>query len=148
MTSYGLFLLRSIAGFGLSALFAFASLIFARVLFRLAIGDLVLHGYLWAGDVYVIALFSGIGAASGLGTALGWYGSDIAPRLRSLQSLGWLALGVATAWAAYGYKTIIDPYATYENNEVSATAILWATLVPNIAASALGLYRQWRLGRM
>ena len=148
MASYGIFLLRLIAGFGLSALFGFAALIAARVLFRLAIGDLVLGGYMWAGDVYVVALFSGIGAAAGTGTALGWIGSDLAPKLRSFHALGWLLLGVATAWAAYGYKTVIDPYATYENNVVSQTAILWAMLVPNAAAAAVGLYRQWRAGHI
>ena len=146
MTSYGVFLLRLIAGFGLSALFGFAALIAARVLFRLVIVDLALGGYMWAGDVYVIALFSGIGAAAGTGTALGWIGTDIAPRLRSFHTLGWLLLGAATAWAAYGYKTIIDPYITYEQNVVAQTAIVWAVLVPNIAASALALYRQWRAG--
>ena len=148
MTSYGVFLLRVIAGFGLSALFGFASLMFARVLFRFVIGDLVLGGYLWAGDVYVIALFSGIGAAAGAGTVLGWIGSDIAPQLRSPYALGWLLLGAAAAWAAYGYKTIIDPYATYEHNVVSQTAVLWAVLAPNIAASVIGIYKQWRTGWM
>ena len=55
-------------------------------------------------------------------------------------------LGVAAAWAAYLYKTVIDPYATYESNEVSATAILWAVLVPSVVATAIGLYRHIRVG--
>ena len=146
MTSYSVFLLRVVAGFGLSALFGFASLIAARVLFRLVIGDLIFGGYIWAGDVYVIMLFSGIGTAAGTGTALGWLGSDIAPKLRSLHALGWQTLGVAAAWAAYAYKTVIDPYASYQNNEVSATAILWAVLVPNVIATAISLYRHIRVG--
>ncbi len=146
MTSYSIVLLRIVAGFGMSAFFAFAALITARVLFRLVIADLVVRDYTWAGDVYVIVLFSGIGVAAGTGTALGWLGSDIAPKLRSLHALGWQMLGIAAAWAAYLYKTVIDPYATYESNEVSATAILWAVLIPNVVATAIGLYRHIRVG--
>ena len=146
MTTYSVTLLRVVAGFGLSALLGFASLIAARVLLRFVFGDLVLGGYLWASDVYVVLLFSGIGTAAGAGTVLSWFGSDIAPRLRSLHTLGWQILGLAAAWAAYGYKTVIDPYVTYESNEVSATAILWAVLVPNIVASGIGLYRHIRFG--
>ncbi len=83
-----------------------------------------------------------------MGTALGWLGSDLAPKLRSLHSLGWVVLGVGAAWAAYGYKTVIDPYVTYESNEVTATALLWAVLFPNIVASGIGLYRQIRIGHV
>ena len=140
--------LRVIAGFGLSAKFGFASLIMARVLLRFVIGDLVLGGYLWATDVYAVLLFCGTGASAGVGIALGWLGSDIAPKLRSPHTLGWLVLGMAASWAAYGYKTVIDPYVTYESNEVTATAILWAVLVPNIVASCIGLYRHIRFGPM
>ncbi len=147
MTS-SLFLLRVVAGFGLSAVLGFASLIVARVLLRFVFGDLVLGGYLWAADVYVVLLFCGVGSAAGVGTALGWIGSDIAPKLRSPHTLGWQMLGIAAAWAAYGYKTVIDPYASYESNVVSATAILWAVLVPNIVASGIGLYRQIRVGHI
>ena len=139
-------LLRVIAGFGLSAILGFASLVTARVLLRFVFGDLVLGGYMWAADVYVVLLFCGIGAAAGVGTTLGWLGSDIAPKLRSPHTLGWLLLGLAAAWAAYYYKTIIDPYVTYESNEVTATAILWAVLAPNVVAACVGLYRQIRLG--
>ena len=147
MTSYGILLLRAIGGFGLSVIFSFLLLLlFDQVLYKLVIIDLVLGGYIWARDVYKITLFSGIGAAVGIGTVMGWFGSDLAPEARSLRALGWLLLGVAAAWAAYGYKTVIDPYATYEYAAVAQTAILWAVLVPNIAASALGLYRYWRAG--
>ena len=139
-------LLRVIAGFGLSAVFGFASLILASVLLRFVFGDLILGGYLWAADVYAVLLFCGIGTSAGVGTALGWLGSDIAPRMRSPHVLGWEILGVAAAWAAYGYKTVIDPYVTYESNEVTATAILWAVLLPNIVATCIGLYRQIRVG--
>ena len=125
---------------------SFASLMVARVLLRFVFGDLVLAGYLWASDVYVVLLFCGIGTAAGVGTALGWLGSDIAPKMRSPHVLGWGLLGVAAAWAAYGYKTVIDPYVTYESNEVTATAVLWAVLAPNIVACAIGLYRQIRVG--
>ena len=141
-----IFLLRVVAGFGLSALFGFASLIVARVLFGLVLRDLFLGGYTWVGDMYVVLLFSGIGTAAGTGTALGWLGSDIMPKLRSPHALGWQLLGLAAAWAAYGYKTIIDPYVTYESNVVSAAAILWAVLVPNIIAACVGAYRQMRFG--
>ena len=139
-------LLRVIGGFGLSAVLGFASLLVARLLLRFVFGDLVLAGYLWAADVYVVMLFCGIGTASGVGTALGWLGSDIAPKLRSPHVLGWELVGVAAAWAAYGYKTVIDPYITYESNEVTATAVLWAVLAPNIVATCIGLYRQMRTG--
>ena len=142
------FFLRVIAGFGLSALFGFASLILARVLLRFVFGDLVLAGYFWASDVYVVMLFCGIGTAAGVGTALGWLGSEIAPKLRSPHVLGWELLGVASAWAAYGYKTVIDPYVSYESNDVTATAILWAVLAPNLVATAIGLYRQMRVGHV
>ena len=142
-------LLRVIAGFGLSAILGgFASIISAYVLLRFVFGDLILGGYTWAADVYVVLLFCGIGTAAGVGTALGWYGSDIAPKLRSPHVLGWELLGVAAAWAAYGYKTVIDPYVTYESNEVTATAILWSVLAPNIVATAIGLYRQIRTGNV
>lgn len=120
----------------------------ARVLLRFVIGDLVLGGYLWAADVYAVLLFCGIGTAAGVGTALGWLGSDLAPKLRSPHVLGWMALGIAASWAAYGYKTVIDPYVTYESNEVTATAILWAVLAPNVLATAIGLYRQIRSGHV
>ena len=140
-------LLRVIAGFGLSAVFGFTSLMIARVLLRFVFGDLILvGGYIWAGDVYRVLLFCGIGAAAGVGTALGWLGSDIAPKLRSPHTLGWLLLGLAAAWVAYFYKTIIDPYVTYESNEVTATAVLWAVLAPNVVSTCVGLYRQIRLG--
>lgn len=142
-------LLRVSGGFGLSALLGgFASIISAYVLLRFVFGDLILGGYTWAADVYVVQLFCGIGAAAGVGTALGWFGSDIAPKLRSLHTVGWVILGVAAAWAAYGYKTVIDPYVTYESNEVTSTAILWAVLAPNIVATCIGLYRQIRIGHI
>ena len=148
MGSSLILLLRVIAGFGLSAVLGFTSLMVARVLLRVVFGDLVIGGYLWAADVYVVLLFCGMGTASGAGTALGWLGSDIAPKLRSPHVFGWVVLGVAASWAAYGYKTVIDPYVTYESNEVTATAILWAVLAPNIAATAIGLYRQMRTGNV
>ena len=141
-----LLFLRVAAGLGLSAIFGFASLIAARVLLRFVFGDLVLGGYLWAADVYVVLLFCGMGTAAGVGTALGWIGSDIVPMLRSPHTLGWVVLGVAASWAAYGYKTVIDPYVTYESNEVTATAILWSVLAPNVVATCIGVYRQIRVG--
>ena len=146
MASYSLIVLRVIAGFGLAALFGFAVLIVARVLFRLVIVDLIFGGYMWAGDVYVVMLFSGIGTAAGTGVALGWLGSDIAPKLSSPRALAWQFLGLAASWAAYAYKTRIDPYASYENNEVTATAVLWAVLAPGIVATAIGVYRYVRDG--
>ncbi len=121
---------------------------FARVLLRLVIADLVIRGYLGAGDVYVVTLFTGIGVGAGVGAALGWLGSDISPRLRSFHMLGWILLSVAVSWAAYVYKTEIDRYASFESNEVSQLAMLWAIVVPNVIASAIGLYRHIRLGPM
>ena len=148
MATHSVFFLRAFAGFGLSVLLAFGALMFARVLLRLVIADLVIRGYLGAGDVYVFTLFTGIGAGAGIGAALGWLGSDISPRLRSFHMLGWILLGVAVSWAAYVYKTEIDPYASFESNEVSQLAMLWAIVVPNVIASAIGLYRHIRLGPM
>lgn len=146
MTTHSVFLLRAFAGFGLSVLLAFSALIVARVLFRLVFGDLIIRGYLAAGDVYVITLFMGIGIGGGIGAALGWIGSDVTPRLRSFHALGWVILGIAASWAAYFYKTEIDVYASFENNEVSQVAILWAIVAPNVVTSAIGLYRHIRLG--
>ncbi len=129
--------LRAFGGFGLSALLCVTSVFITWAAYYLT-------DYSWPRDVYVVTWFTMMGVAAGAGTATAWLGSDVGGKARSL---GWVALGVIAAWAAYYYKTAIDPNpAPFSSREVSSTAILWALLAPNLAASAIALFRQIRMG--
>ena len=57
-------------------------------------------------------------------------------------------LGLIGAWAAYYYKTVVDPNpAVFSSREISSTAILWTDdCTPNVVASVIGAYRQIRTG--
>ena len=134
--------LRAFAGLGLSAILCITSVLIVWTLF-------FLMEYMWPRDVFAFLWFSGIGLSAGVGTVLAWLGSDVVTRLRSFSTVSWLAIGLAAAWAAYYFETVIDPNpAPFTSREITATAILWATLGPNVIASGVSVYRQLRSGWM
>ena len=68
-------------------------------------------------------------------------------RMKTLRTGAWVLLGLIGAWAAYYYKTVVDPNpAVFSSREISSAAILWAVIVPNVVASVVGAYRQIRTG--
>ena len=131
---------RIFGGFGLSAIFSGASLFLSWAVYYFT-------DYLAPPGVFIAMWFTMMGVCAGAGTATAWLGSGVSERLRSPTTVIWLALGLIGAWAAFYYKTRIDPNpAPFSSREVSATAILWATLAPNIAASAWGMIKHIRTG--
>ena len=103
--------------------------------------------FAWPRSVFIGLWFSSIGVCAGVGTTIAWVNTDVVPRLRSFSALLWVAIGLGVAWLAYYYKVVIDPNpAAFTSQEITATAIMWAMLVPNVAAVAIGLYRQIRAG--
>lgn len=132
--------LRIFGGFGLSAIFAGASLFISWALYYFT-------DYLAPPWAFIVLWFAAMGLSAGAGTATAWLGSGVSERLRAPTTLIWLALGLAGSWAAFYYKTQIDPNpAPFSSREVSATAIVWAVVVPNIAAAAWGTIRHVRTG--
>lgn len=128
--------IRVFAGFGLSTLLCITAVFVVWALYYFM-------DFLWPREVFVGLWFSMIGVGGGVGATIGWLSTDVVPRARSLPTLGWLAVGTASAWAAFYYKSVIDPNpAAFSSTEVSLTAIMWAILVPNILASGVGLVRQ------
>ena len=131
---------RIFGGFGLSAIFAGASLFISWALYYFT-------DYLAPPWAFIVLWFAAMGLSAGAGTAMAWLGSGVSERLRSPTTIIWLALGLAGAWAAFYYKTQIDPNpAPFSSREVSSTAILWAVVAPNIAAAAWGTLRHVRTG--
>ena len=131
---------RIFGGFGLSAIFAGASLFVSWALYYFS-------DYLAPPWAFIAMWFTMMGLCAGAGTATAWLGSGVSERLRAPTTLIWLALGLAGAWAAFYYKTVIDPNpAPFSSREVSATAILWSVIAPNIIAGAWGMVRHVRLG--
>lgn len=110
------------------------------VLFRLM-------DFLWPRWVFVFLWFGSIGAVAGIGALIAWLDADSGVRLRSYWTVGAVALGLAAAWGAYIFETVIDPStASFDSREISQTAVIWAILLPNVAASVIGLVRQIRSG--
>ena len=132
--------LRVFAGFGLSLVLAIMSIFIIWALFYFM-------DYLWPREVFVVLWFSMTGVGAGLGTAIAWFGSDNSTRVKVAQAGVWVAAGLLGAWAAYYYKTYIDPNpATFTSREISEAAVVTATVLPNIVASAIGLVRHLRTG--
>ena len=132
--------LRIFAGFGLSVVLAVCAILVTWALYYFM-------DYLWPRWVFVALWFSLPGAAAGLGAAIAWWDSEEARWMKALRICAWAALGLAGAWAAYYYKTAVDPNpAVFSSREISETAILWSVIAPNVVASAIGAYRQIRTG--
>ena len=132
--------LRIFAGFGLSTLFAVCAILFTWAMYYFM-------DYLWPRWAFVALWFSLPGVGAGVGAMIAWWDSEEAGRMKALRAGAWIALGLAGAWAAYYYKTLVDPNpAVFSSREISSTAILWAMIAPNAVASAIGAYRQIRAG--
>ena len=135
--AYGL---RVFAGLALSSILCVGAVVTVWVLFHFM-------DYMWPNELFIGLWFSGIGLCAGLGTVIAWLDSEVVGKLRSLSSLPWLVLGLAAAWAAYYFETVVDPNpGLFTSREITQSAILWAALVPNVIASGLGLFRQIRSG--
>ncbi len=132
--------LRIFAGFGLSALLSVCAIMLTWAAYYYM-------DYLWPRWVFVTLWFSLPGAAAGLGAAIAWWESEETKRMKVLRVTVWILLGLVGAWAAYYYKTVIDPNpAVFSSREISAAAILWAAIAPNLVASSVGAIRQIRTG--
>lgn len=132
--------LRIFAGFGMSVVLAVCAILMTWALYYFM-------DYLWPRWVFVALWFSLPGAAAGLGAAIAWWDSEEGWRRKALRIGAWVALGLVGAWAAYYYQAVIDPNpAVFSSREISSSAILWAVIAPNVAASAVGAYRQIRTG--
>ena len=132
--------LRIFAGFGLSVIIGVSCLFATWALYYFM-------DYLWPREVFVVLWFSIIGVGGGAGTAIAWYSSESSTMGKTAQVAGWVVLGVIGAWLAYYYKVVVDPNpASFTSREISSTAVVWATIGPNVVASAVGLYRHIRTG--
>ena len=132
--------LRIFAGFGLSALLAVCAIMTTWAMYYFM-------DYLWPRWVFIMLWFSLPGVAAGLGAAAMWWDSEEDRRMKALRIGAWVALGLVGAWAAYYYKTAVEPNpAAFSSREISGTAIVWAVIAPNVVASAIGAYRQIRTG--
>ena len=132
--------LRVFAGFGLSTLLAVCAIMTTWALYYFM-------DYLWPQWVFVTLWFSFPGIAAGMGATIAWWDSEEQRRMKVLRTSAWALLGLAGAWAAYYYKTVIDPNpAIFTSREISSTAILWAVIAPNLVSSCIGAVRQIRTG--
>ncbi len=132
--------LRIFAGFGLSVLLSICAIMLTWAMYYFM-------DYLWPRWVFVTLWFSLPGIAAGMGAAIAWWDSEEPRRMKVLRTGAWVALGLAGAWAAYYYKTVIDPNpATFTSREISSTAILWSVIAPNLVSSCIGAVRQIRTG--
>ena len=132
--------LRIFAGFGLSAMLTVGAILFTWAMYYFM-------DYLWPRWVFVTLWFSLPGVGSGIGATIAWWDSDEAKRMKALRAGAWVLLGLVGAWAAYYYKTVVDPNpAVFSSREISSVAILWAVIAPNVVSSAIGAYRQMRTG--
>ena len=94
--------LRVFAGFGLSVILSVCAIMLTFAVYYFM-------DYLWPRWVFVALWFSLPGIASGLGTTIAWWDSMEPRRMKALRAVAWALLGLAGAWAAYYYKTVIDP---------------------------------------
>lgn len=132
--------LRIFAGFGMSTLLAVGAILITWAMYYFM-------DYLWPRWVFVTLWFSLPGVGAGIGSTIAWWDSEEARRMKVLRTGAWVLLGLVGAWAAYYYKTVVDPNpAVFSSREISSTAILWAMIVPNVVASVIGAYRQIRTG--
>lgn len=132
--------LRIFAGFGLSVLLSICAIMLTWALYYFM-------DYLWPRWVFVTLWYSFPGMAAGMGAAVAWWDSDEARWMKALRTGAWVVLGLVGAWAAYYYKTMIDPNpAAFSSREISSAAILWSVIVPNVIASGIGAFRQMRTG--
>ena len=132
--------LRVFAGFSLSVLLSICAIMLTWALYYFM-------DYLWPRWVFVALWFSLPGIAAGMGATIAWWDSEEPRRMKFLRTSAWALLGLAGAWAAYYYKTAVDPNpASFTSREISSTAILWAVIAPNIISSCIGAVRQIRTG--
>ena len=86
----------------------------------------------------------------GPGSFFAWLSLDVQSRHRTTVTAVLLLLGgLAGAWGGYYFEAIApedpDPFG---GRAVSSAALLWAILVPNLGATALGVLRGIRAGWM
>ena len=134
--------LRVFAGFGLSVLLSICTIMLTWALYYFM-------DYLWPRWVFVTLWFSLPGIAAGMGATIAWWDSEEPKPMKALRAAAWMTLGLIGAWAAYYYKTEVDPNtAVFSSREISSTAILWAVIVPNVVSSGIGAFRQIRTGQI
>ena len=132
--------LRIFAGFGLSTLLAVCAILTTWALYYFM-------DYLWPRWVFVTLWFSLPGVGAGIGATIAWWDSEESRPMRILRASAWVLVGLVGAWAAYYYKTVVDPnLAVFSSRGISSMAIVWAVIAPNVAASVIGAYRQIRTG--
>ncbi len=132
--------LRIFAGLGLSVLLSVCAIMVTWAMYYFM-------DYLWPRWMFIMLWFSLPGVCAGLGAAIVWWDSEEARWMKALRAGAWALLGLAGAWAAYYYKTVIDPNpALFTSREISEAAILWAVIAPNLVASSIGAFRQIRSG--
>ncbi len=138
-----LVLLRSAGGFGLSAMFALAAFVVVWVAFRFS-------DFAWPQWVFIVVWFSAAGIGGGLGSFLACMSLEVrSAREAAVSAVVLLLGGLAGAWGGYYFEAIVpedpDPFG---GRAVSSAALLWATLVPNIGATAFGVLKGVRTGWM
>ena len=132
--------LRIFAGFGLSTILAVCAILTTWALYYFM-------DYLWPRWVFVALWFSLPGVGAGVGAMIAWWDSEEARLMKVLRTGAWGCLGLLGAWAAYYYKTVVDPNpAVFSSREITSVAIVWAVIAPNVVASLIGAYRQIRTG--
>ena len=138
-----LVVLRSAGGFGLSAMFALTGFLVVWVAFRFS-------DFAWPQWVFVAVWFSAAGIGGGLGSFLAWMSLEVRSTRETAVSAVILVFGgLAGAWGGYYVEAILpedpDPFG---GRAISSAALLWATLVPNLGATAFGVLKGIRTGWM
>ncbi|MCH7553412.1 MAG: hypothetical protein IIC82_05405 [Chloroflexi bacterium] len=138
-----LVLLRSGGGFGMSLLLSVAGLVAVWVAFRFS-------GYAWPQWIFTVAWFSAAGIGGGIGSILAWMSLEIETRRQVIGSaILFLVAGLVGAWGGFYIEAILPGKPNpWGSRVISATAIMWATIVPNIVATIYGVVKQKRSGWM
>ncbi len=140
-----LVLLRSGGGFGLSLVLSVAGLVAVLVAFRFS-------DYAWPQWLFTVAWFSAAGLGGGIGSILAWMSLEIETRRQIVGSVVLLLVaGLAGAWGGFYVEAVLpekpDPWSG-SGRVISAAAVLWATVVPNVVATIRGVVKQMRAGWM
>ena len=135
-----LLFMRTVAGFFLSMILGFLSIMAIRVL-------LLSTGGNWPAWLLILLWFSAGGLGAGLGSFLAWIPSQSSRRLVLLTLLFVLLAGAGGAWGGYGYKTFIsEDLGPSTARAISSVALFGAALAGNMVAASLGMMRHFRSG--
>ncbi len=132
--------LRIVGGFSISLLLAVIGLVSVWVLFFYMDAS-------WPRRVFFLLWFSMAGVGAGVGSFLAWLEDEPRKIVLGSQLLMLLAIGVGAAWGGYFFRqSLLPEQATFTSNTLSVAAVMASTLVTNMVATGLGVFRHSRAG--